>query len=103
MTGKLHIPPVPDHRFPGLAGRSSIVIGGAGGGVGTATVALLVRSGAHVLVIDTAEQRLGQLVEHFPSAVTGLIADVTTDAGRPKWNGLSRPRQSTLSSTSSAG
>lgn len=80
MTARLSIPDVPDHRFPGLAGKTVVVVGGAGGGVGTACVALLARSGAHVLVIDRDEVRLAQLAESVP-AVTAVVADVTTQDG----------------------
>ncbi|WP_157360571.1 SDR family NAD(P)-dependent oxidoreductase [Amycolatopsis thermoflava] len=75
----LPIPPVPDHCFPGLAGQTSVV-GGAGGGVGTAVVAMLVRSGARVLVADKAADRLAQLEDRF-AEVTGVRADITTDEG----------------------
>lgn len=81
MTARLRVPEVPPHAFPGLERRTVVVVGGAGGGVGTATVAMLARSGAGVLVVDRAADRLEQLLEHFPSAVTGVLADITTDAG----------------------
>ncbi|MBY8856839.1 SDR family oxidoreductase [Nocardia sp. CA2R105] len=81
MTARLRIPPVPDTVFPGLAGQTAVVVGGAGGGVGTATVAMLVWSGAKVLVVDHAAERLEQLAGRFADAVTGVPADVTTEAG----------------------
>lgn len=81
MTTRLSIPEVPEHRFPGLAEKTTVVVGGAGGGVGTACVALLARSGASVLVIDRDAGRLAQLAESFPAAVTAVVADVTTDDG----------------------
>ena len=67
--------------MPGLAGRTCVVVGGASGGVGTATVAMLAGSGAHVLVADRAADRLRQLIDRFPNAVTGVVTDITTDAG----------------------
>ena len=81
MTAPLTIPEVPDHCFPGLAGKAAVVVGGAGGGVGTACVALLARSGAHVLVVDRDAARMEQLAARFPEAVTTVTADVTTDQG----------------------
>ena len=81
MTAPLAVPEVPDHRFPGLAGKTAVVVGGAGGGVGTACVALLARSGAHVVVADRDAARLGQLAAQFPEVVTTVTADVTTDQG----------------------
>lgn len=75
------VPEVPDHCFPGLAGKTAVVVGGAGGGVGTACVALLARGGAHVVAVDRDAARLGQLAARFPGVVTTVIADVTTDQG----------------------
>lgn len=57
------------------------MVGGAGGGVGTACVALLARSGAHVVVADRDTARTKQLAARFPEAVTTVTADVTTDQG----------------------
>ncbi|MEU6419615.1 SDR family NAD(P)-dependent oxidoreductase [Streptomyces spiralis] len=81
MTPSLPVPEVPDHRFPGLSGRTAVVVGGAGGGVGTACVALLVRSGAQVVVVDRDTGRTAQLAARYPEAVTAVVADVTTDKG----------------------
>ena len=81
MTPPLTVPEVPDQCFSGLAGKTAVVIGGAGGGVGTASVALLVRSGAHVVVADRDAARLEQLAAQFPEVVTTVTADVTTDQG----------------------
>lgn len=81
MTVPLAVPELPDHCFPGLAGKTAVVVGGAGGGVGTACVALLARSGAHVVVVDRDAARLEQLAACFPDVVTAVTADVTTDQG----------------------
>ena len=81
MTGPLQVPPTPQHRFPGLAGTTSVVVGGAGGGVGTAVVAMLVSAGAEVLVVDRAAERLRSLADRFAPAVTGVVADVLNDDG----------------------
>jgi NAD(P)-dependent dehydrogenase (short-subunit alcohol dehydrogenase family) len=81
MTAPLSVPEVPDHCFPHLAGKTAVVVGGAGGGVGTACVALLARSGAHVVVADRDAVRTEQLAARFPQTVATVIADVTTDQG----------------------
>ena len=81
MTAPLLVPEVPDYPFPGLAGKTAVVVGGAGGGVGTACVALLARSSAHVVVADRDVARLEQLATRFPEVVTTVTADVTTDQG----------------------
>jgi NAD(P)-dependent dehydrogenase (short-subunit alcohol dehydrogenase family) len=44
-------------------------------------VALLARSGAHVVVVDRDARRLEQLAACFPEMVTTVTADVTTDQG----------------------
>jgi NAD(P)-dependent dehydrogenase (short-subunit alcohol dehydrogenase family) len=81
MTAPLAVPEVPDHCFPGLAGKTAVVVGGASGGVGTACVALLAHSRAHVVVADRDAARLEQLAAQFPEVVTTVTADVTTDQG----------------------
>jgi NAD(P)-dependent dehydrogenase (short-subunit alcohol dehydrogenase family) len=58
-----------------------VVVGGAGGGVGTAVVTMLVASSARVLVVDRAADRLEQLVARFPDAVAGVRAVVTDAEG----------------------
>lgn len=78
---ELTVPEVPNHRFPGLAGQTAVVVGAAGGGVGTACVALLVQSGAHVVAVDRNTDRMAQLARHFPERLTLVAADVTTDEG----------------------
>lgn len=79
MTAPLRVPDVPDHRFPGFTGKTAVVVGGAGGGVGTACVALLVRSGAHVVVADRDARRREELEAHFPHRVTTVAVDVTSE------------------------
>lgn len=81
MTGSLQIPPTPQHRFPGLADTTAVVVGGAGGGVGTAVVAMLVSSGARVVVVDRATDRLQSLAGRFSPVVAGVVADVLTVDG----------------------
>ena len=81
MTSRMPVPEIPDHCYPGLAGKTAVVVGGAGGGVGTACVALLARSGACVVVADHDSARMEQLAARFPEVVTTVLADVTTDAG----------------------
>lgn len=80
MTVELVVPEVPGYHFPGLAGKTAVVVGGAGGGVGTACVALLARNGAKVAVVDRDEVRLSQLADAIPQVV-GVLADVTTQGG----------------------
>jgi NAD(P)-dependent dehydrogenase (short-subunit alcohol dehydrogenase family) len=81
MTGPAPQVSGTDHRFPGLDGKVAVVVGGAGGGVGTACVELLANSGAHVVVADHNAERLEALADRLPGAVTPISADVTTDEG----------------------
>ncbi|MFC5950426.1 SDR family NAD(P)-dependent oxidoreductase [Pseudonocardia lutea] len=79
-AGSLREPAVPDVVLPGLAGRDVLVVGAASGGVGTATTAMLVRSGARVVAVDRAEDRLAALVARHPGT-TPVVADVLTAEG----------------------
>ena len=42
---------------------------------------MLAYSGAHILVVDRAAERLRQLTALLPAAVTGVLADITSDDG----------------------
>jgi 3-oxoacyl-[acyl-carrier protein] reductase len=81
VTDPVVVPPVPSARLPGLSRHRYLVVGGASGGVGTATVAMLSASQAQAIVVDRAGGRLDRLGELFPETVTGVCADVTTDEG----------------------
>ncbi|HEX4432459.1 MAG TPA: SDR family oxidoreductase [Frankiaceae bacterium] len=64
---------------PRLDGKVAVVTGGAGG-IGAATVRLMVAEGARVVVGDLDAQRLQGLVDDLGSAVVVLTADVRREA-----------------------
>jgi NAD(P)-dependent dehydrogenase (short-subunit alcohol dehydrogenase family) len=76
LTGPVHLP-TPDARF---AGRT-VVVTGAGGGIGRATVLGLLAGGANVIAADVAEDRLRLLGEEAATdrllAVAGDLTDQT--------------------------
>lgn len=83
MKGRLRIPAVPGYSFPGFRGSQALVVGGAGGGVGTAVVKLLLQSGSRVVVVDRDEERLNELVHAYGAdgVLQPVVADVATECG----------------------
>lgn len=57
-----------------------IILTGAGGGIGSASVKLLVESGAHVVCIDQNEDALQSLAENLPQDQITLMPYAVTDA-----------------------
>jgi len=60
------------------------IVTGAGGGIGGATVARLLRVGANVVAVDLSSRRLANTVEKtaaLPGTLRTLKVDVTTEAG----------------------
>jgi short-subunit dehydrogenase len=65
----------------------SVVLTGATGGIGAATAAELVRSGARVLLVARSRQPLASLARELadsgpPANVEAMAADITTSVGR---------------------
>lgn len=83
MNGRLRLPTVPNYSFPGCEGSQSLVVGGAGGGVGTAVVKLLLQSGSQVVVVDRDEGRLNELARAYGADgdLRPVVADVATEHG----------------------
>lgn len=65
--------------FKGLAGRTAIVTGAAGG-IGSATVRRLVQEGCKVAAVDIVEASLGALAAELGGAVLPIVADVSQEA-----------------------
>ena len=65
-------------RFDG----STVIVTGAGSGIGRATASRIVREGGRVVAVDVSAERLDELVADFPGgAVVAVRADITDPAG----------------------
>jgi len=65
-------------RFTG----KTVVVTGAGSGIGRATASRIAREGGRVVAVDVSQDRLDEFVaEHDGAEVVALTADITDDAG----------------------
>ena len=64
-----------------FSGRT-VIVTGAGSGIGRATASRIVREGGRVVAVDVSAERLDEFVAEHPDAdVVPLTADITDDAG----------------------
>ncbi|MFD3813003.1 SDR family NAD(P)-dependent oxidoreductase [Rhodococcus sp. NPDC058639] len=73
-----------NNSFLDLSGRTVIVSGAAGGGIGTSVTRMVAQAGATVVAVSRSEENLGKHIE--PMAAEGLsvvpvAADASTDEG----------------------
>ncbi len=65
-------------RFTG----KTVIVTGAGSGIGRATASRGAREGGRVIAVDVSQERLDEFVaEHAGSDIVSLTADITDDAG----------------------
>lgn len=65
-------------RFAG----KTVIVTGAGSGIGRATASRVAREGGRVIAVDVSQERLDEFVaEHSGLGVVALTADITDDAG----------------------
>lgn len=65
-------------RFTG----KTVIVTGAGSGIGRATASRIAREGGRVVAVDVSQERLDEFVaEHAGADVVSLTADITDDAG----------------------
>lgn len=65
-------------RFTG----QTVVVTGAGSGIGRATASRIAREGGRVIAVDVSQERLDEFIaEHAGADVVALTADITDDAG----------------------
>jgi NAD(P)-dependent dehydrogenase (short-subunit alcohol dehydrogenase family) len=65
-------------RFTG----QTVIVTGAGSGIGRATASRVAREGGRVIAVDVSQERLDEFVaEHAGSDIVALTADITDDAG----------------------
>ncbi len=64
-------------RFTG----QTVIVTGAGSGIGRATASRIAREGGRVIAVDVSQERLDDFVaEHAGADITSLTADITDDA-----------------------
>ncbi|WP_353808190.1 SDR family NAD(P)-dependent oxidoreductase [Agromyces sp. SYSU T00194] len=64
-------------RFSG----QTIIVTGAGSGIGRATASRIAREGGRVIAVDVSQERLDEFAAEFPTAdIVTLVADITDDA-----------------------
>ncbi|MCR2783449.1 MULTISPECIES: SDR family NAD(P)-dependent oxidoreductase [unclassified Microbacterium] len=65
-------------RFTG----QTVIVTGAGSGIGRATASRIVREGGRVVAVDVSQERLDEFAAEHPGAdITVVVADITDDAG----------------------
>lgn len=65
-------------RFSG----KTVIVTGAGSGIGRATASRIAREGGRVIAVDVSQERLDEFVaEHGDAQVVSLTADITDDGG----------------------
>ncbi|WP_308798287.1 SDR family NAD(P)-dependent oxidoreductase [Agromyces silvae] len=63
-------------RFAG----TTIIVTGAGSGIGRATASRIAREGGRVIAVDVSQERLDEFAaEHAGAAIVTLVADITDD------------------------
>ena len=67
-----------DHgRFAG----KTVIVTGAGSGIGRATASRIAREGGRVIAVDVSQERLDEFAaEHLGAHIVTLVADITDDA-----------------------
>ena len=69
--------PLVDGRFDG----KTVVVTGAGSGIGRATALRVAREGGHVLAVDLSTLRMEALLERNPDLhITGVVADISSQS-----------------------
>ncbi len=65
-------------RFTG----QTVIVTGAGSGLGRATASRIARAGGRVIAVDVSQERLDEFTaEHAGAQIVSLTADITDDAG----------------------
>lgn len=73
-----------DNNFLDLSGRTVIVSGAAGGGIGTSVTRMVAQAGATVVAVSRSEENLGKHIEPMMAeglSVVPVAADASTDEG----------------------
>ncbi|WP_127791806.1 SDR family NAD(P)-dependent oxidoreductase [Agromyces sp. LHK192] len=68
---------IDDGRFSG----KTVIVTGAGSGIGRATASRIAREGGRVVAVDVSQERLDEFAsEHAGADIVTLVADITDDA-----------------------
>lgn len=60
----------------------TVIVTGAGSGIGRAVASRVAREGGHVIAVDISQERLDELVaDHAGAAIDAIVADITDDDG----------------------
>ncbi len=69
---------ISEGRFTG----KTVIVTGAGSGIGRATASRVAREGGRVIAVDVSQERLDEFVaEHAEADIVSLTADITDEAG----------------------
>jgi NAD(P)-dependent dehydrogenase (short-subunit alcohol dehydrogenase family) len=75
--------PLPEWKevvTPGRFDGKTVIVTGAGSGIGRATAARVAREGGRVIAVDISEERLGDLKHELNDAdITTIVGDITND------------------------
>ncbi|WOF22521.1 SDR family NAD(P)-dependent oxidoreductase [Microbacterium betulae] len=69
---------ITDGRFAG----KTVIVTGAGSGIGRATASRIAREGGRIVAVDVSQERLDEFAAELPqAAIVTIVADITDDAG----------------------
>ena len=74
------MPEIEEDALPTVAGRftgKTIIVTGAGSGIGRATASRIAREGGRVIAVDIAEAKINELAEELGEAIVPVAADLT--------------------------
>lgn len=78
---KMEVPEWHEHVTPDRFKGKTVVVTGAGSGIGRATASRVAREGGRVIAVDISKERLKELASELPGTdITTVVGDITEDA-----------------------